>query len=368
MGNLVLTLPAGVSKEQLRREHYNATVTHVRNVHRNLAIIRVRPDFPLPEYQPGQFTSLGLGWWEDRVEGSGKDRLHEMSERLAELDQELSFLGDNSSEPSIPEDAPAGGEEDGQGAPSQERETLSKEYGRLVQKLIKRVYSICDPVLSEDGGFADLAGENTLEFYVTIIRNGEPSSACPLLTPRLALLREGDRLFVQEKISGNYILDGLSKQSDIIFAATGTGEAPHNAMIARLMKEGHRGQIVSVVSARYKNDLAYLDVHRRLEEAFAHYKYVTLTTRDLPLGEPKVYVQDFIKNGALEELLGKPLDPSMHFFLCGNPVMVGAPKRVKGETVYPEEVGVIEVLEQLDRGFLSDPKNPARNIHFEAYW
>jgi hypothetical protein len=50
--------------------------------------------------------------------------------------------------------------------------------------------------------------------------------------------------------------------------------------------------------------------------------------------------------------------------------MIGVPTRVKetNQTIYPEPVGVIEVLEQL--GFQAD--NSATkfvgNIHFEEYW
>lgn len=344
MGNLTVTVPEGMSKDALRSEHYNATVTKFREVHDALVIFQVRADFPLPAYKPGQYVSLGLGWWEDRAEGCGKDKVIIMGERIADL-------ADND-----------------QATGPEEREKLIGEYESLVQKIIKRSYSISHPVLEENGDFADPLKDNSLEFYITIIRGWEDGDTAPQLTPRLALLAEGDRIFMQPKITGFYIIGGAPKESDLIFAATGTGEAPHNPMIAWLLKNGHEGQIVSIVCARYREDLAYIDVHRKLEERFSNYKYVILTTRDLPPGTPKVYVQEYIKSGQLEELLGKPIDTSMHFFLCGNPDMVGAPKRVKGKMVYPESEGVIKILENRDPRFSFDRKNPNCNIHFEEYW
>ena len=54
---------------ELRAARYNATVVSLQKVHPDLMILRVRPDFPRPEYKPGQYTSLGLGYWEPRFPG-----------------------------------------------------------------------------------------------------------------------------------------------------------------------------------------------------------------------------------------------------------------------------------------------------------
>src|SRR5436305_150417 len=51
---------------ELRRKKYNATVVRLAKSQTDLMMIRVRPDFPLPAHQPGQYTSLGLGYWEPR--------------------------------------------------------------------------------------------------------------------------------------------------------------------------------------------------------------------------------------------------------------------------------------------------------------
>ena len=48
---------------ELRQKKYNATVARLTRAHSDLMMLRVRPDFPLPPHQPGQYTSLGLGFW-----------------------------------------------------------------------------------------------------------------------------------------------------------------------------------------------------------------------------------------------------------------------------------------------------------------
>ena len=89
------------------------------------------------------------------------------------------------------------------------------------------------------------------------------------------------------------------------------------------------------------------------------------------MARPKLYIQDLITKGHLEEHLGHPLKPdSTHVFLCGNPAMVGAPVKnpESGEWAYPESKGVIELLEE--RGFTPDVQRLKQvgNIHYETYW
>src|SRR4051794_1249102 len=54
---------------ELRQNKYNATVVKLTKAHSDLMTIRVRPDFVLPVHKPGQYTSIGLGYWEPRHPG-----------------------------------------------------------------------------------------------------------------------------------------------------------------------------------------------------------------------------------------------------------------------------------------------------------
>ena len=297
--------------EELRKRHYNATITHFHRTHSDLWVIRVEPDQPDFSYQAGQYASLGLGYWEPRVDGARDPGLE-----------------------------------------------------RKWENLVRRSYSISSPIFDEDGYLHDPATSKTLEFYIVLV----PPTAdhIPGLTPRLALCGPGDRIYVGPRIVGRYTLAPVrDPESTVVFLATGTGEAPHNAMVTELLRKGHHGPIVSVVCVRYRADLAYLDTHRRLEERFPNYHYLPLVTRE-PDTE-KLYIQDVIKRDLLAENFGVALDPARtHVYLCGNPAMIGLP-RWEGDTpIFPETEGVCQLL--TERGFQLDRQDFVGNIHTEKYW
>lgn len=307
--------PEEIAESRLRR--YNATVVSLIKINPDLMIIRILPDFPRPEHEPGQYCTLGLGYWEPRVEGCQIEVFKE-------------------------------GEE---------------------SRIVRRAYSISCSVEAEPGALYDPALAGWLEFYIVLVREN-PDGRVPALTPRLFSLKEGDRLQIGERITGHFTLAPVKPGDSVVFLSTGTGEAPHNYMLWELLRRGHTGKILSACCVRYKHDLGYLEVHQRLMGRYPHYTYLPLTTREAGLTR-KVYIQDLIVSGELEERLGAALDPARtHVFLCGNPKMIGAPQRNRetGAVTYPQPLGVIEILES--RGFACD--NPAAkvagHIHFEEYW
>jgi ferredoxin--NADP+ reductase len=167
----------------------------------------------------------------------------------------------------------------------------------------------------------------------------------------------------------------VQRDDRVIFAATGTGEAPHNAMLAELLAWGHRGKIISVTCVRRRCDLAYLGAHRRLQERYANYRYIPLTTREpenVDAASPgfvgKRYLQDYVANGDFERETGIDLSrDGVHVFLCGNPAMIGVPRQTHDSAQrYPQPTGMVEVLEV--RGLRVDQPHEPGNIHFEKYW
>jgi ferredoxin--NADP+ reductase len=310
-------LPSPGEVNALRQQNYNATIISLQKVHSDLAIFRVRPDFPFQSPKPGQYTTLGLGNWEPRHSGCAEETLRP---------------GDET-------------------------------------RVVRRAYSISHPVLAVGGDLWASDGEGPfLEFYVVLVRTVETPGA-PALTPRLFMLQEGDRLHLGEKFTGHYTLDAVGPDHDLLFLSTGTGEAPHNYMVWELLRRGHRGSIVTVCCTRYLQDLAYMPTHQQLMRAYPNYLHVSLTTREAVEGGRKVYIQDLIVSGELEGRTGRPLDPGhTHVFLCGNPSMIGIPHidRATGERRYPSPVGAVEILEQ--RGFQADQPRKPGNVHFEKYW
>jgi ferredoxin--NADP+ reductase len=305
-----------VETAELCKKSYNATVASIRLANDDLMILRIRPDAGVNPHRPGQYSTLGLGTWEPRA-------------------------------PGCQDEIPKPGEE---------------------KKLIRRAYSISCSIVDEAGQLPDRVGQDWLEFYIVLVRHAD--KAPPALTPRLFMLKEGDRVFVGEKIAGHYTLEPVKPTDNVLFLSTGTGEAPHNYMLWELFKKKHLGKILSACCVRYARDLGYLDIQNRLMGQYSNYKYLALTTRE-PGIKHKVYIQDSIVSGELEERLGARLDPATtHVFLCGNPKMIGVPQRNRetGSVTYPQPPGVIEILEA--RGFKADISATKfkGNIHFEEYW
>ncbi len=302
--------------DELRDEHYNATITTFEPTHSDLWVLRVRPDHGDTSHLPGQYASLGLGFWEERVD--------------AAVDTGLD-----------------------------DRWT----------KLIRRSYSISHPIFDEHGYLARQVESDELEFYIVLV---EPTTDnIPALTPRLALKRPGDRIYLGPKVAGRYTLGSVTDPgATVVFLSTGTGEAPHNAMVTELFHKGHMGPIISAVTVRKWADLGYLDKHRELERRYPNYRYLPMPTRESDV--PKRYLQDLIVDGDLADAAGGQFEPSRtHVFLCGNPAMIGLPEEVDGPDGakverFPETTGVVELL--TERGFTLDRRGQPGNIHYEEYW
>lgn len=292
--------------QALRDHNYNATVTHIDKVHDDLMLMRVRRDGGALEHRPGQYTTLGLGYWEPRVEGCQDESLTE----------------------------------------------------QMLSRVVTRTYSIACPMTGENGELWRPGEE--LEFFIVLVRQADDARP-PALTSRLFKLEVGDRLKIGDRAMGVYTADPIGDDDAVIFLATGTGEAPHNYMIWELLGRGHKGKIVSACSARFRRDLYYAPAHEKLKAGCDNYQHFALSTRDV---DKKRYIQDLLRDGDLESAIGQPVQPgNVHIYLCGNPAMIGMPKtnRDTGERTFPIEGGMVELLEQ--RGF-----ELKRDLHTEEYW
>jgi ferredoxin--NADP+ reductase len=212
-----------------------------------------------------------------------------------------------------------------------------------------------------------------LEFYITLVREADsPDKKPPVLTPRMFCLKAGDRIEVQKKITGHYVLPDHGPDDTILMLGTGTGEAPHNAMVAKLLSENHRGRVVNVTSVRHRADLGYAVEQAKLMKQFPQYRYLPFTTRDPENLDPahpdyvgKQYLQDLFLSGQLAEAAGDDLSPQKtHVFLCGNPAMIGY---VPPGGDPPARPGMLPILREA--GFRDDDETQGPGtIRFEKYW
>jgi ferredoxin--NADP+ reductase len=296
------------------REQYYATISWIREHNPDLWVMRIKPDEPIEPFKAGQYTTLGLGYWEPRADDVSED--------------------------------------------------FDADPGQL-EKMARRSYSVASSIIDDEGQLVEPHPEE-VEFYIVQVRPGEVE--IPALTPRIFRKGVGERIYMGRKFTGRYTLDDVEPSDNLVFLSTGTGEAPQNLMTAELLRNEHQGRILSVVCVRYRKDLAYLDQQAVIEDRYPRYRYVTLTTREPENEGKKVYIQDMVESGKVEEELGAPLDPSnTHVFLCGNPAMIGLPKRdEEGNMDFPSPRGVCEILHE--RGFTIDHRKERGNVHYEEYW
>ncbi|MDQ1567770.1 MAG: ferredoxin/flavodoxin---NADP+ reductase [Actinomycetota bacterium] len=299
--------------EELRKEHYTATITYFEPTHSDLWVLGVRPDHGDVHHLPGQYASLGLGYWEKRIDDAEDPQLDDRWD-----------------------------------------------------KLVRRSYSISHRIFDEYGYLAQERDTTELEFYIVLVPPTPDN--IPGLTPRLALKKPGDRIYLGPKVAGRYTLGPVTDpKGTVIFFATGTGEAPHNAMVVELLRKGHTGPIVSAVTVRNLADLGYMDKNRELESRYPNFHYLPLPTREP--GIPKRYIQDLITDDVFPKEFGVKLDSATtHVFMCGNPAMIGLPTEDEetGELTYPKPTGVVEILSE--RGFTLDHRKTKGNLHYEEYW
>ncbi|RME57726.1 MAG: ferredoxin--NADP reductase [Candidatus Dadabacteria bacterium] len=199
----------------------------------------------------------------------------------------------------------------------------------LPDKLIKRSYSI-----------ASSPEENTLlEFYIAIVREG-------IFSPRLAALKEGERLHIGRRAVGTFTLEDVPADAPLLLIATGTGVAPYISMLRYSKTWDRKAPITLLHGVRYPNHLAYHKELQELAKARENFSYYPIVSRgNSEWKGHKGHIQDLFKNGVITPL------PEHHIFLCGNPSMV------EDLTKYFTA-----------KGFKVHKKREPGNLHLEKYW
>jgi ferredoxin--NADP+ reductase len=207
------------------------------------------------------------------------------------------------------------------------------------EKLIRRAYSIASGSIDRE----------SVEFYIALVDNGA-------LTPRLNVLKEGDRVHLGERVVGNFTLDVVPPENDVIFLATGTGLAPYLSMLRSNYDFSSRSRTLLLQGARQSWDLGYRDELNALAEQHESFTYVPMISR--PANEKEAWegalgrITSPFSDGSIETFLDRSLTPhKLSVFLCGNPDMI------------------VELVESLStKGFSEHSKKSPGNLIVEKYW
>ena len=165
--------------------------------------------------------------------------------------------------------------------------------------------------------FINPPGMQPLEFYYNIVAGGP-------LTPRLAHLEAGDRVFVSNNPSGFLVLSEVPAAQNLWMIATGTGVAPFLAILATEAPWQHYRNVVLVHAVRTADELAYREtlaaLERRRTGQFVTVQFVSREACGYALGGR---VPAAIRDARLEQRAGVALSAAVsQVMLCGNPEMV----------------------------------------------
>lgn len=235
--------------------------------------------------------------------------------------------------------------------PEEEIDFVPGHYTRITyEEYAPRVYSI-----------ASSPNREYIELTVRRVPGGE-------LTPHLCEeVSPGDEMFVRGPYGDDFGLEDPNPH-DMVFIATGTGIAPFWSMINYVFEEGwdevdgETRDVYLVLGSSWRDDLAYHEEWREMDEERDNFHYVPTLSRESMLSEwdgETDYVQQVFLKCLDEELidtddlperlqgfvgeevsnLGDPdLDPeSLEIFICGIGAMANMVREVADHSGIPEQ-------------------------------
>ena len=193
--------------------------------------------------------------------------------------------------------------------------------------------------------FVNPPQDPVLEFYGVIVPEGP-------LSPHLARLQKGDRLFVADNPSGFLVLAEVPPAEDLWLVATGTGIAPFLSILRTDTPWQRYRRVILVHATRRASELVYPDliesVARTRGEQFVSIKFVSREKTPYTLDGR---IPAALRDGRLEAA-AQPIAPERsQFMLCGNPQML-------------KDVAV----ELAARGLRKNRRRTPGHITVESFW
>lgn len=153
------------------------------------------------------------------------------------------------------------------------------------------------------------------------------------LSPRLATLQPGDRLWISDSANGLLVLDEIPDSRHLWLFATGTGVGPFVSMLATDEPWQRFERVVLVHSVRTGAELGYRDRFESLAERYpAQFRYLPAVTRENSPGCLDRRIPELLANGRLERAAELTVSPDhAHVLLCGSAEMIAETTEVLGE-------------------------------------
>lgn len=168
--------------------------------------------------------------------------------------------------------------------------------------------------------------EHPLEVYFNVVGDGQ-------LSPQLAALERGERVWVHRNANGFLVLDEVPAVPDLWLMSTGTGIGPFISMLKTAAIWQRFENVVLVHAVRRAEDLNYSELIIRLRGEYAgRFHFAAFVSRERMPQTFHGRIPDAIANRQLETGVGLILDPQRsHVMLCGNSAMIEDTSRVLAE-------------------------------------
>src|SRR5687767_11454551 len=218
---------------------------------------------------------------------------------------------------------------------------LSFEAGQFVRLAL----DIAGERVARPFSFVNAPDDPVLEFYGVIVPEGP-------LSPPLARLQAGDRLYVADNPSGFLVLSEVPPAEDLWLVATGTGIAPFLSILRTEMPWQRYQRVILVHAARYAEELVYQDVISQVQKRSQdNFKYIQFASREKAPGALEGRVPAAIRDGRLEAAAWAISPERSQFMLCGNPDML------------KDAAAVL-----MERGLRKNRRRTPGHITVESFW
>jgi ferredoxin/flavodoxin---NADP+ reductase len=164
--------------------------------------------------------------------------------------------------------------------------------------------------------FVNPPQDPVLEFFGVTVPQGP-------LSPRLARLRAGDRLYVAHNPAGFLTLSEVPDAESLWLIATGTGLAPFLSILRTEAPWMRFRTVVLVHAVRHARELVYQEIVSRVRSTRPDFRYVTFVSREAAPGSVSGRIPAAVRDGRLERAAALQLAPgTSQVMLCGNPEML----------------------------------------------
>lgn len=206
--------------------------------------------------------------------------------------------------------------------------------------------TIEDQIVGRPYSYVSAPHEGQHEFYSIVVPEGA-------LSPRLAVLKPGDMVYVNRKANGFFTLKEVPEGRDLWMLATGTGLGPYLSILKTEEPWERFSSLILVHAVRRAEELAYMDLIQTFQRRDPHrFQYIPFVSRENTDFALQGRVPAAIEDGRLEERANIKLSGNnSQVMICGNPDMVKDTR---------------EILE--NRGLTKNLRRTPGQITTENYW